>query len=123
MNPQIGIEGQNTQFSKDRQPENAGRRKSVWKHLRDQYELSSEDVAAIIQNLSRMSKEELKEVANDPKTTMLELAYISAYMQAVKKGTLNELEMMLNRVIGKVKETHEVTGNLFEELKKRMQGE
>ena len=51
---------------------------------------------------------------------MLILAFGSAYKKAVEKGNLTELEMMLNRAIGKVKEVHEVTGDLFEAYLKNL---
>jgi predicted RecB family endonuclease len=106
------IIGKDTRFSATNQPENAGRKKNVWKHLHDKFVLSSNDVSAIIKNLSSMSKEEIEELTKKPETTMLELAYISAYIQCVKKGTLSELETMLNRVIGKVKDTQEIGGTI-----------
>jgi len=122
-NPNITEISKATQFTSENQPENAGRKKNVWKHLRDEYDLSAEDVAAIIMKLSSMNKEELKIFTEDSKTSMLELAFASAYIQSVKKGTLSELETMLNRAIGKVKDRVEVSGNLFEALKNNLQGE
>ena len=104
--------GKGNRFTSENQPENAGRKKNIWKHLRDEYDLSAEDVAAIIMKLSSMNKEELKAFTEDSKTSMLELAFASAYIQAVKKGTLSELETMLNRTIGKVKDNVSITSDL-----------
>ena len=100
-NPKIAEAGKGTQFSKDNQPANSGRKKNVFKHLKGLYEVSAEDVSSIIQYLLSLTLEELQAVIKDKETKAIVVVYASTVYNAIKKGETNQLEAMLNRSIGK----------------------
>lgn len=53
---------------------------------------------------------ELDELIHDPKATVLQVAIATAMRAAIEKGDLGNVEILLNRLIGKPKEELEVTG-------------
>lgn len=66
--------------------------------------INSEFVRELIQRLSLMSKTELQELLNNPKSTMIELQFASAMIHATKTGDYSRMDFLLNRMVGKVKE-------------------
>lgn len=62
----------------------------------------SDEVKRIVAKLWRVSLEELKERAADPKTTMGELMVARIMMRIVKDGDANRWTALLDRVIGRV---------------------
>jgi len=100
-NPNIAEAGKNTQFSSENQPENKGRKKNVFKHLKGLYEVSAEDVSSIVQYLLSLTLEELQEIIKDKQTKTLVVVYASAVYNSIKSGKTDQLETMLNRSIGK----------------------
>lgn len=111
-NPNISEYGKDTRFSSTNQPENSGRKKNRFKHLKGEYELSAEDVNNIVQYVASLNPDELKELTSDKKTPVIILAYATAAYNAIKKGELNQLETMLNRSIGKPSENVNLTTKL-----------
>lgn len=72
------------------------------------YKLS--EVNDAIQALMSMDLEELKEVAINPKATVLELTIAMAIKKSIERGSLYSIETLLTRVYGKPKELTEATG-------------
>lgn len=66
-----------------------------------------EDVADIILdgNIQKLS-----ELAKDPATSVLKVWIAKAAAEGIRKGDLRALEAILDRVLGKPKEKHEITG-------------
>ena len=62
-----------------------------------------------IQNMMAMDLQELKEVYENPKATILEKTIANAMKRSLEKGSLYSLETLLTRVYGKPKETADVT--------------
>lgn len=61
-----------------------------------------------IQNMMAMDLEELKQVYDNPKATILEKTIANAMVKSLQKGSLYSLETLLTRVYGKPKETSSV---------------
>jgi hypothetical protein len=103
--------GKNTRFTSENQPENRGAKKNRFKHLQNQFELSSIDVNSIIEYISSVSVEELKDIQTDKKQPVIIKAFAKAALNAVDKGDLSQFEKMLDRVIGKVKDNIDMNLN------------
>lgn len=61
-----------------------------------------------IQSMMSMELDELKEVWDNPKATILEKTIASAMLKSLKNGSLYSLDTLLTRVFGKPKETSTV---------------
>lgn len=61
-----------------------------------------------IQNMMAMDLDELKQVYDNPKATILEKTIANAMVKSLQKGSLYSLETLLTRVYGKPKETSSV---------------
>jgi hypothetical protein len=72
------------------------------------YKLS--EVNDAIQALMSMDLEELKEVAQNPKATVLEVTIAMAIKKSIDRGSLYSIETLLTRVYGKPKELTEASG-------------
>lgn len=62
-----------------------------------------------IQNMMAMDMDELKQVYDNPKATILEKTIANAMVKSLKKGSLYSIDTLLTRVYGKPKETSQVT--------------
>lgn len=60
--------------------------------------------------------EKLKALASHPDTSVLKVWIAKAAATGIQKGDLHSLDAILNRVLGKPKERHEVTGKDGEEI-------
>lgn len=93
------------QFSKNRQPKNNGRRKSNLKHFIKQYSVSKTDVDSIFQNLifnsSLEQLEELVKPENKSKQPVIVVLLVGAFLKDIEKGTLSEVNTVLDRIYGK----------------------
>lgn len=86
-----------------------GRPRKYVSLLREQgYAIS--EVNDCIQVMMSMTMEELKEVWDNPKATVLEKTIASAIRKSIEKGSLYSIETLLTRVYGKPKEQQEMTG-------------
>ena len=93
-----------TQFSSTYQPESNGRPRKYVSLLKEQgYKMS--EVNDCIQVMMSMTLEELKDVWDNPKATVLEKTIASAIKKSIEKGSLYSIETLLSRVFGKPKET------------------
>lgn len=59
---------------------------------------------------------ELKALAEDPKTSALQVGIAVAFMKAIKQGDYGVIERIAERIIGKVAENHNFTGNFHSQL-------
>ena len=100
------------QFSKNRQPKNNGRRKSNLKHFIKQYSVSKTDVDSIFQNLifnsSLEQLEELVKPENKSKQPVIVVLLVGAFLKDIEKGTLSEVNTVLDRIYGKATQQVEV---------------
>ncbi len=108
----IAKDGEKTRFSKENQPANRGRKKNVFKHYQEKYDLSSQDVNNTIEFLLSQPLEKLQEIIKDPKKPAMVINFATAILTGIKKGDLSAIERMLDRKIGKPKEQIEIKGNI-----------
>jgi FtsZ-binding cell division protein ZapB len=84
-----------------------GRPKKYVTLLREQgYKLS--EINDTIQVMLQMGVDELKEVWDNPKATILEKTIANAMRESLEKGSLYSVETLLTRVYGKPKESQQV---------------
>lgn len=85
-----------------------GRPKKVVLALKkDGYNLH--EINDTIQMMVGLSVEELKKVFENPKATILEKTIAAALRKGVEKGSLENIETLLNRLYGKPKEKMDIT--------------
>lgn len=85
-----------------------GRPRKYTTLLREQgYKLS--EINDTIQVMMSMDLQELKEVFDNPKATILEKTIANAMKKSLEKGSLYSIDTLLTRVYGKPKETAQVT--------------
>jgi hypothetical protein len=98
---------------KDR-PQNINRkgrpRKYVCSLIKDGYRLS--EVNDTIQAMISMNMDELKEVWDNPKATILEKTIANALRKSMDRGQMESIETLLTRLYGKPKEKVELGGDL-----------
>ncbi len=70
--------------------------------------LSRDQVNVVISGLYKNGPEELKSVMESPKSSMLEIHVASIIATGVRKGCANSLEGLLQRAIGRIKDTEEI---------------
>ena len=75
------------------------------------------EVNDTVQAMLSMTLDELKDVWQDPKATILEKTIANAMRKSLEKGSLYSIETLLSRVFGKPKETADVTQNVSGEIK------
>jgi hypothetical protein len=84
-----------------------GRPRKYVSQLREQgYKLA--EVNDTIQTIMSMDLDELKQVWDNPKATILEKTVANALMTSLKKGSLYSIDTLLTRVYGKPKEQQDV---------------
>ncbi len=66
--------------------------------------LKPSDLRHHVGHMIRMTRAELEDVMNDPKSIMLELIVAQIIFKAAEYGDINRFEQLLNRTIGRVKE-------------------
>ena len=97
-----------TQFTKDKQPDGRGRPRKFVCELKDQGYKQSEINDTILAMLA-MDIEELKDVWQNPKATILEKTIAAAMRKSIERGSLYSIETLITRAYGKPKETVEQT--------------
>jgi hypothetical protein len=88
-------------FTKDNQPNNPGRKKSVLKEYIKDANLSATDITLAAKSLLGKSYNELKKMATDKTIPMVIALYIKAMLKDWDNGNLINLDKMLDRIIGK----------------------
>lgn len=93
-----------------------GRPKKYVTLLKEQgYKLA--EINDTIQAMLSMDLDELKEVWQNPKATILEKTIANAMRKSLEKGSLYSIETLLSRVYGKPKETADVNQMVSGEIK------
>lgn len=91
----------------DERREGNGRPRKYVSLLKEQgYKLS--EINDSIQAMMAMDLEELKQVWDNPKATVLEKTIANAMRKSLEKGSLYSLETLLTRVYGKPKEQMDI---------------
>ncbi|MGB3465673.1 MAG: hypothetical protein WBA74_10395 [Cyclobacteriaceae bacterium] len=95
-------------FSSDYQPENPGRKKSRLKGLIEENDLSSSDVSNLIKSMFDKTEDELIIIKNDIEKPFLLRSLVSAILKDGKNESLYNINNLLDRAVGKPKETKDV---------------
>lgn len=96
-------------FSSTYQPKNKnGRKKSKLKEFIKDSELSSDDVSGALKKVLLMNEAELKALGNNKNESILLRGFVKAVTTDISNGTLSNINIMLDRSIGKVTEKSEV---------------
>jgi hypothetical protein len=113
MNPEIAIAGQNTQFSKENQPANPGRKRNLFNYLKEDYELSQNDLDNIVNHICTLPLEEvdrlldlIKTNKNAEEVRKMPLLYYKILEGMMKAKTNDILQFM--KMSGKAAERHEI---------------
>lgn len=72
--------------------------------LKQARKLTSLELERALNEFLSKSKDELKEIKENPKSTMLQLMIHSIVVNAVNKGDQQRMDFLLNRTIGKIEE-------------------
>lgn len=72
---------------------------------------SKREVIDTIENILSMTLEEMKDIYNDDRATILEKIISSALRKSIEKGDISTIETLLTRVYGKAEQKVEVSGN------------
>lgn len=111
-NPNIVAQGAATRFSATNQPARRGRIPSKLKKFVKDNRVSKSDVDAIFSNIIFGSTlEELQEMVkpgNEEKLPVIVALLISAFIADIKKGTLSEVNTVLDRIYGKATQQLEI---------------
>ena len=100
-------------FTSERQPAKRGRKPSVLKKYIKDNDINREDVALMIKNvLFSKSYDELVDILQDNKQPMIIRLFIKSYLNDFKKGSLINLQYLLDRAFGNPKQEIEVSGNI-----------
>lgn len=106
-----------TQFSSDNQPEKNGRPRKYISLLKDQgYKLS--EINDTLMALLSMDIAELREVFENPKATVLERSVAGAIKKSIEKGTLDNIETIITRAMGRPKEQNNHSGEITINVKR-----
>jgi ribosomal protein L29 len=77
----------------------------------------------IVHRLTAMTKDELNEYLRNSKTSVLEHMVGSIVREAYTRGDQTKLDFLLDRLVGKVSQQHEIIARRYEELSKMPQEE
>jgi hypothetical protein len=105
-------------FSSEYQPEKNGRPRKWISELKESGYKSSEVNDCILVMLS-MTLDDLAEVYKNPKATIMEKTVANALKRSLEKGSLYSIDTLLNRAVGKPKESidHTTKGEGVNEIK------
>jgi hypothetical protein len=100
-------------FTADNQPEGRGRKKSKVKEFTLEYELTYDDVTALAKYVLSMSEKEIKEKALDKEAPMILRLFCQYLMMDMKKGVATNINMLLERAVGKVANKVDLQGDIM----------
>ncbi len=101
------------QFSSTYQPKNRGRKPSQLRKFIKDNNIDREDVALMIKNvLFSRSYDQLTEMLQDTKQPMIIRLFIKSFLSDFKRGSLINLNYMLDRAFGTPQQEVNVSGNI-----------
>lgn len=78
--------------------------------IRELKKLAKDDLEKLISLLLDATDQRIEEILNSPETPMIEKIMAQVLKKSYETGSMGQFDMVLNRVIGKVKEHIEHTG-------------
>jgi hypothetical protein len=86
------------------------------KELKSIRRLSQEDIAEIGNLILEGNLDKLKEVRSNPASTVLKVWICSVAINAINKGDPSALNVLLDRIVGKVKDNISLSGNINQNI-------
>lgn len=106
-NPNITEIGK--KFTSEYQPENAGRKKNIFKEIQKDFDLSIDDTRQVIKDVLSMSIDDIVKLKDDKSEPAYRLAIASAVLGCIKSGNWTQINYMFDRLFGKATESHRFT--------------
>jgi len=78
------------------------------KEVRELQKLTKTKSEEILSRLAHMKEVDIKAMIESPETIMIEKMVASTYLKALEQGDQNRINWLLDRTVGKVKETTEI---------------
>jgi len=88
-------------FTSTYQPKNNGRKPSKLKKYIKENNLGIDDIRLMMKEVLAMDEVKLREKVQNKKEPMMIRLFIRAYLDDFKRGTLNNIEKMIDRIYGK----------------------
>ena len=88
---------------------NPGGRPKASNTMKELKKLSKNKFAEILMKFLYLTNEEIKEIVRNPKTAMLELMLGSVILKAIRTGDQQRLDFLLNRCIGRVTDSVDIS--------------
>ncbi len=82
------------------------------KDVKEARQLTQRELEISLQKYLLMTPEQLKKAKQDPETTMIDHLIISVMTHGVNKGDQNRVDFLMNRLVGKIKQQVEMSGQL-----------
>ena len=98
-------------FSKTNQPKNNGRKPSSIKKYIKENNISYADVAAMAKFMLPLNEEQIRKMLTDPKAPFLMRVFAKAVLSDLKGGHLSNVMLLIDRAVGKPKESLEIDDN------------
>ena len=113
------FKGAGTRFSSTYQPENRGRKKSLFRQLVEGWgddpntpKPSREDIQKMMLFLMERTAKEIKEIGEDENTPIWVKSIIVAIVEDMKNGRVTTINTLFDRVFGKPSQTAEIDAKL-----------
>ena len=100
------------QFQKGQSGNPAGRKPNIVKKYMKDYDFTKQDIDNIFTTLLLTPHPELQKSLKNPKLPAGVAAFISGILHDIKRGDARVTNLVLDRVYGKAKESHEHSGGL-----------
>lgn len=90
------------------------------KELAHERKLTREGLTAILNKVRTMTHEQMQEHLGKPETPAFDMMIIKVYMRIIEDGEMKDLNLLLDRLVGKVKD--EIDVNVKPTIIKRRDG-
>ena len=108
--PGGGPENLRPPFSSTNQPKNRGRKPSSIKKYIKANNVNYNDISAMAKYIIPLTQEQITELAKDAKAPFMMRLFARAVLEDMKKGYLDNILKLLDRAVGRPKESHEISG-------------
>lgn len=75
---------------------------------------TKDEADKVFQKSATMSEDQLREIVDNPKSRAVDVAVARAWLKAMEEGRIPDIDQLLNRTVGKVKEQVEQTNHNHE---------
>lgn len=100
-------DGVNTRFSSTNQPKNRGRKPHIYTIAKETCDISLDEYRKVVQLLMNATKEEIKQLSDNPDTPIWVVNLCSALLTDTRKGITTLLSELTDRLYGKPKQVTE----------------